>query len=122
MSYVVGWDNVVGIATRHGLDGPGIESRLVEELPRQSRLTMRSTRPPIQWVTGSFPGVKRQVRGVNHPLPSSAEVKERVELYPYSPLWAFMACSELHLLPFTCVLCSIYNVYLLIAYLASQFK
>jgi hypothetical protein len=35
--------------------------------------------------TGSFPGVKRPGRGVNHPPPSSAEVKERVEIYLYSP-------------------------------------
>ena len=35
--------------------------------------------------TGSFPGVKRPVRGVEHPSPYSAEVKERVELYLYSP-------------------------------------
>jgi hypothetical protein len=28
--------------------------------------------------TGSFPGVKRSGRGVYHPTPSSAEVKERV--------------------------------------------
>jgi hypothetical protein len=35
--------------------------------------------------TGSFPGVKRPGRGVDHPPPSSAEVKERVELYIYSP-------------------------------------
>jgi hypothetical protein len=34
--------------------------------------------------TGSFPGVKRPERGVDHPSPSSAEVKERVELYLYS--------------------------------------
>ena len=38
-----------------------------------------------------FPGVKRPGRGVDHP-PSSAEVKESVELYLYSRLWAFMAC------------------------------
>ena len=31
--------------------------------------------------TGSPPGVKRQMRGVNHARPSFAEVKERVELY-----------------------------------------
>ena len=33
------------------------------------------------------PGVQRQGRGVNHPLPSSAGVKEREELYLYS-VWA----------------------------------
>jgi hypothetical protein len=39
------------------------------------------------WV--SFPGVKRPERGVNHPLPSSAEVKASVDLHLYSsgPLW-----------------------------------
>jgi len=40
--------------------------------------------------TRSFPGVKRLGRGVDHPLPSSAEVKESVELYLYStsvPTW-----------------------------------
>jgi len=31
--------------------------------------------------SGSFPGVKRPGRGVNHPTPSSAEVKKRVELW-----------------------------------------
>jgi len=34
--------------------------------------------------TGSFLGVKRLRRGVYHPPLSSAEVKERVELYLYS--------------------------------------
>jgi hypothetical protein len=33
----------------------------------------------------NFLVAKRPGRGVNHPLPSSAEVKERVELYLYSP-------------------------------------
>jgi len=36
--------------------------------------------------TGSFPGVKRPGRGVDHPPPFSAEVKERVEIYLCSPL------------------------------------
>jgi hypothetical protein len=38
----------------------------------------------------SFPGVKRPGRGVDHPLPSIARVKERVELYlnsPSGPSW-----------------------------------
>jgi len=46
--------------------------------------------------TGSFSGVKRPGRGVDHPLPSSAEVKERVELYLYSPFWDFVACYRLN--------------------------
>jgi len=40
--------------------------------------------------TGSFLGVKRPGRGVDHPSPSSAEVKERVQLYLYytsGPSW-----------------------------------
>jgi hypothetical protein len=41
--------------------------------------------PPNLLHNGSFPGVKRPERGVDHPPPSSAEVKERVELYIYSP-------------------------------------
>jgi len=36
--------------------------------------------------TGSFPGVKRPGRGVDHPPTSSAKVKERIELHP-EPLW-----------------------------------
>ena len=37
--------------------------------------------------TESFPEVKRPGRGVNNPSPSTAEVKERVELYLYSLSW-----------------------------------
>jgi hypothetical protein len=43
--------------------------------------------------TGSFPGVKRPGRGVDHPPPFSADVKERVELYLYSaygPSWPLL--------------------------------
>jgi len=35
--------------------------------------------------TGSLPVVKRLGRGIDHPPPSSTEVKERVEPYLYSP-------------------------------------
>jgi len=40
--------------------------------------------------TASFPGLKQPGRGINHPPPSRAEVKERVDLYLYSafgPSW-----------------------------------
>jgi len=43
--------------------------------------------------TGSFLGLKRPGRGVDHPPTSSAEVKERIELYLYSPsgpLWTVL--------------------------------
>jgi len=36
--------------------------------------------------TGSFPGVKQPRCGVDHASPSSVDVKERLELYLYSPL------------------------------------
>jgi len=35
--------------------------------------------------TGSFPGIKWPGAGTDHPTPPNAEVKERVELYLYSP-------------------------------------
>jgi hypothetical protein len=35
---------------------------------------------------GSFPGVKRPGQEADHSPPSSAEVKERVELYLHSPI------------------------------------
>ena len=35
--------------------------------------------------TGSFPGVKRSERDVDHPPLSRIEVKKKVELYFYSP-------------------------------------
>jgi len=42
---------------------------------------------PVSYTMGarSFPGIKRPGRGTDHTTPSSAEVKESVELYIYSP-------------------------------------
>jgi len=42
---------------------------------------------PASYTMGtiSFPGVKPPGHGTEHPPPSSAGVKERVELYLYSP-------------------------------------
>ena len=48
----VGRDSVAGIATRYGLDGPGIESRWGRDFQRPSRPALRSTQPPVQWVPG----------------------------------------------------------------------
>jgi hypothetical protein len=52
-----------------------------------SRPALESTQPPIQWVLGALSlGVKRPEREADHSLPSSAEVKECVELYLHSPI------------------------------------
>ena len=45
--------------------------------------------------TGFYPGVKLLGCGIDHPPPSSAEVKERVGLYLNPPPWAFVACSRM---------------------------
>jgi hypothetical protein len=77
--------NSVGIAPRYGMDGPGIESQWGRDFAHPSRPTP-GAHPALYTVgTGSFPGVKRPGRGVDHPLPSSAEVKERIKLYIPSP-------------------------------------
>jgi len=93
----VGRDSSVGIATRYGLDGPVIESRWGGGGARFSAPVQ--TGPGAHSVsyttgTGSLPGVKMSGYGVNHPLPSSAEVKGRVELYLYFSLRAFVARSR----------------------------
>jgi hypothetical protein len=82
----VGLDSSVGTATRYGLDGPVTETRGGGGDFR--------TRPHLPWgppnllhngYRVSFPGGKRPGGGVHHTTPSSAEVKERVELHLYSP-------------------------------------
>ena len=78
--------------TRYGLDDPGIESRWGRDLPHRSKLTLGPTQPPVQWVPNlSRKGGGGPRRGVDHPPPSSGEVKERVELYLCSlagPSWS----------------------------------
>jgi hypothetical protein len=76
----VDYDSLVGIEIRYGLDGPGIEFWCVRAFPYPSRRPLGPTQSPIQSVPALFTGGKTDGRGVNHPLPSSFEVKERVEL------------------------------------------
>ena len=82
----VGRDSSVGIATRYGLDGLGIECRWRRNFPHPSIPALGLSQPPIQWVPGLSPVVKRRaLRVAPPPTPSSSEIKERVELYLYSP-------------------------------------
>jgi hypothetical protein len=55
---IVGRDSSVGIATRYGLHGSGIESRWRRDFPHPSRPALGPTQPPIQWVPGLFPAGK----------------------------------------------------------------
>jgi hypothetical protein len=84
----VGRDSSVGIATRYGLDGPGIESRWGRDFRHPCRPAVGPTQPPVQWVPGLSKGQSGQgVALATHP-PSNVEVKERVKLYicyPFGP-------------------------------------
>jgi hypothetical protein len=57
-----------------------------DRTPTKARFFLSVQTPrPTNWHRVCLPGVKRPGRGVNHPPPSSAEVKECVELYLYFP-------------------------------------
>ena len=76
LSYLkVGRDSSVGIATRYGLDGPGTESRWGARFAAPVQTGPGAHPPSYTMGTGSFPGVKQPGRGIDHPPPSSAEVK-----------------------------------------------
>ena len=77
-------DSSVGTAARYGLDGPGLESRW--EARFHSPVKTGPGAHPTFYImgTGSFPGVKRPGRGVDHPSSSSAAVKDGTAI-TYSP-------------------------------------
>jgi len=91
-SIYVGRDSSVGIATRYGPDDPENECRWEWGFPHPSRLALPPNQPPIQWVP-VFPGGKAAGAWRRSSTPSSAKVKERVELYLYSssgPQWSVL--------------------------------
>jgi hypothetical protein len=87
-----GQDSSVVIVTHYRLDGLGSN-------PGGGKIFRTCTDRP--WGLLSllhngyrvFPGGKQAGHGIDHPPPSSTEVKERVELYLYSPsgsLWPIL--------------------------------
>jgi hypothetical protein len=85
-------DYSVGIALVYRLDDRDSRVRFpagAENFSLHHRV--QTTQPPIQWVPGAISlGVKRPGREADHSPPSSAEVKECVELYLHSsdtPSW-----------------------------------
>ena len=76
----------MGIATGYGLDGPVIESRWGARFSALVQTGLGG--PPSLLYNGYrvFPGGKeRPERGVDYPPASRAEIKERLELYLFSP-------------------------------------
>jgi hypothetical protein len=63
----VGRDNLVGIATRYGLDGPGIEFRWGAKFSATVQNDPGTHPAACTMGTGVFPGVKRTGRGVDQP-------------------------------------------------------
>jgi len=88
--YVYGPGSSVGIATRYGLGGPGIESWGDRDFPHPSRPTLGPTQPSIQWEQ-----IGRAWRWLL--TPSSAGGKERLERYLYSlygPSWPVLGWTK----------------------------
>jgi hypothetical protein len=84
-------DSSVGIALDYGLDDWGSRVRFPAGAGNfslhhrvQNGSGAHSASYPMG-TRGSFPGVKRSGRKADHSPPSSAEVKECVELYLHSP-------------------------------------
>jgi hypothetical protein len=94
--YHGGRDSAAGVATRYGLDGPGIESLWEQDFPHTSGPALGPTSPPYNGYIFSYPGVKRPDRSNDHPPPSSTEVEERIELHLYSPCAHSTACSRVN--------------------------
>ena len=70
---VGGQDRSVGIAILYGLDGPGIESWWGARFSAPVQTGPGAHPASYAMGTGSFPGVKRPGRGVEHPSPRLKE-------------------------------------------------
>ena len=79
----MGQDGSIGIATRWGLDVLGMESMWA--IFSTPVLTGPGAHPASYTVGTGFLPRGRLGCGVNHPSPTTVEVKETVELYVYSP-------------------------------------
>jgi hypothetical protein len=78
------YNSVAGIATRHGMNAPGFEPWYWGTRdflsPCPFKPVLGPTQPPIEWVTGTFFGVKLPGRGVLYSSTSSA--------------WSYIQCSH----------------------------
>ena len=92
----VGWDSSDGIATRYGLDGPGIESRWGARFSAPVQTGPGGHPASCTMGTVSLPGVKRPGRGVDHPPHLASRLKKEYSYTSTSPLgllsYAFYDC------------------------------
>ena len=90
----MGQDSSVGIATRYGLEGLGIESRGGSRF--SSPLQTGPGAYPASYTrgTGYFPRVKQPGSGVDHPPHLAPRLKKEYS-YTSAPLWAFVTCSRI---------------------------
>ena len=72
----MGRDSSVGIATRYGLHVPEIESRLGARFSALVQTGPRAHPASYRMGIGSFPGVKRPGRGVDHPPHLASRLKK----------------------------------------------
>jgi hypothetical protein len=80
-TFCVVWDSSVSISTRYGLDDLGIKFWW------QARFSAPKQNGPGAHTDSYKIGIpdKAMEHGLNHPPISSTKVKEKVELYVYSP-------------------------------------
>ena len=68
----------------------------MEIFRHRSREALRPTQPPIQWVLGLSPELKRPRRGADHPFHQKSKLLRKSPPIPAIPLWTFLFCSGRH--------------------------
>jgi len=78
-AFRAGRDDSVGIATRYGLDGPGIESRNGRDFPHPSRPALGpSYTTSTRSLSGGGGGVKPPGRGADNPPYPAPRLKKEL--------------------------------------------
>ena len=82
----MGRDSTVGVATRYGLDGPGIESRWRVRFSAPVQTGIGTYPVSYTMGTGLLLGVKRPGRGVDHPPHLAPRLKKEYSYTSTSPM------------------------------------
>jgi len=95
-------DKVVGIETCYRLDSLEFKPQWGQDFPQSIQTGLGAH--PVSYSVGStcLRGIKQPGHGLDHPPPSSADVKEGEELYlhsPFGPSWPVLegTCCSCHL-------------------------